>query len=158
MTRDEILALEGRELDVAVAESIFGWHWTRGREAHSTDDTVYRWLHPPKSYTNFTPATGDEPMLGGSIYFVPAYSADIGMAWQIVDYMLDWDGPFWWDDFSMRSHRSADDSSWTWGAGFRYWTFPQNETTVIVEAMGNTAPLAICRAALLAAQKDKEDE
>src|SRR5690606_19328389 len=69
VTRDEILALEDRELDAAVAERVMGW---LGRPKRFAGTPI---MLAPVGEGKFTPTP------------VPAYSADIAAAWQVVERM-----------------------------------------------------------------------
>ena len=128
-----------RELDVRVHQEVFG---------------VEVEFRPLTNYNGYLIPEDWYPV--GAIHHpanaIPHYSSDIAAAWKVVEFMLDWNGPHWWDDCSMRSHRSQDAQSWSWGAGFRRNGFPNDD--LIVEARADTWPLAICRAALLAMETE----
>ena len=66
------------------------------------------------------------------------YSVDIAAAWEVVEKF---------DNFNILKS--------TWGSGEVEWLgaiviFPEKQDTYSVDAIADTAPLAICRAALLA--------
>ena len=123
MTRNEILNMPaGREMDALVAEKVMGW----SRGTYHSDGVDY--LRDPE---------------GTSHLNVPQYSTDIAAAWQVVEKIRtkypviristgDLMGKYWQchmaDAWREVSHE--DDSDWF--------------------ANAPTAPLAICRAALLA--------
>ena len=147
MTRDEILAMEaGRELDALVAEAM-GWIWLRFKPAHDEDAEFVRKPYGPDTWEaslEHKRANGDEPLAHLWDCDLPHYSTDIAAAWEVVEYM----GPI---PFSLR-FQPAD--AWRTGDGEVYchahWTC-WFEGSVWAEAP--TAPLAICRAALLAAME-----
>jgi len=127
MTRDEILAMEaGRELDALVAVEVM--EWTR---------------YPNKHGLTVMSRPGAMPH-HAQIDQHPNFSTDIAATWEVVEYM----GPI---PFSLR-FQPAD--AWRTGDGEVYchahWTC-WFEGSVWAEAP--TAPLAICRAALLAAME-----
>ena len=67
MTREEIMRLEGRELDAAVHERVFG--------------RPVKWAAPSAEFTfPFDPDTRIR---------IPDYSADIAAAWQVIERMWD---------------------------------------------------------------------
>lgn len=99
MTQDDVMRLEGRELDEAVARDVLGLTWS--------------------------PVAGPVP-----------YSRDIDAAWQVVERML----TLGWHLNLMSLHRDGS----LWSAEFE----AAAETTRHI--YGESAPLAICRAALAA--------
>jgi len=129
MTRDEILALEaGRELDALVAE-IMGW--TRYQNKHGLIVMSRPGAIP--SHAHF-----DQH---------PNFSTDIAAALEVVEKMTaeghgyfelckDFGG--WWNATFFIVLSNDDERR---ALGYGNWKY---------ESDGNTAPLAICRAALLA--------
>jgi len=65
VTRDEILALEGRKLDAAVAEHVMGWAAVR----YEPEMGIARGMPPGLRY----------------VQNVPHYSADLTTAWEVVE-------------------------------------------------------------------------
>jgi hypothetical protein len=129
MTRDKILAIEaGTELDTLIAKKVMGW--CKGRRF---------WL-PYPAYDN----------LYGTGYTVPGYydydippfrpSTDITAAWEVVESAR--------NDFSHPFLMSVETRASCYVVLAR-WVDETGETTW-VNASADSAPLAICRAALLA--------
>ena len=128
---------EERELDARVAEKVMGWaveHDALG-ESHSTGYGC--------------PPTGEEPpdhppvfSLGkrGNAYCIPPYSTDIAAAWQVVEKVL------------VHPCRTFgiifDEATDTWIVKFDKTRCVFNDCRI--SAQEETAPLAICRAALAA--------
>jgi len=75
LTREQIMALRGPELDAAVAEHLMGWRSLRTVEVRGILGTWHRYQ-------------GIEP-ISNLLKFVPHYSSDIATAWQIVE-QLEW--------------------------------------------------------------------
>lgn len=151
----------GRELDAMIAERIMGlnvvarnwpcgWaegfyqaqHWPqRGHEWFRETGPVYaevQTIWPPQ----VDPRHPDDPWGPYTdVQPVPFYSTDITAAWQVLTHLQEQgyvpsvsrhrsEPDAWWACFS-REHRTPDD---------------------VGEATGDTAPLAICRAALAAVE------
>lgn len=109
----------GRELDALVAEQVMGWR-------RCSDDGSGYW--EGRSPTNILSLILEE---------VPHYSTDIAAAWQVIGRMR---------DLCWASH-STDltlDSEQPWWA----WHFLHGVSQKTVRECADTAPLAICRAAL----------
>jgi len=122
--REEIMQLDGPALDEAVAERVMGWE----QHPHKTG-----WIVPDKPQgQNYIP-------IGN---FCP--SIDIAHAWEVVGNMI-----------GEGYHFSINDTVVEWRAMFvpreqmlvDNFIIPDEQYT----AWESTAPLAICRAALLAA-------
>lgn len=117
----------GRELDGLVAERVMGRcpHREQRRYVHQSD-------------------TGFECVACGKDVYgrenCPAYSTSIEAAWQVVE-KLKADG--WW---IAVEHEAPDDPERAWGA-----CLSPNPHLPVWE-MAETAPLAICRAALMAVE------
>ena len=136
MTRDESLKMEaGVSLDKLVAEKVMGWtnrydHWWKGDDL----DTIAGW----------SVCEGPDPFLGHDVF---APSTDIAAAWQVVDRMLaDKDGKQrkfnLYRFFRRYDHGTKERVTWRLASGAGWCNLLE-----YVEA--DTAPLAICRAALL---------
>jgi hypothetical protein len=121
----------GREMDALIAEKIFGLAWLRGQYGkyeylRQDDDTKYacaKLLATGELFPNKT---------------LPKYSTDIAAAWQVVEKMSSRKD---WDEHPVcivRNYAFKD----MWTVELRDYDF---------DATAETAPLAICRAALLAA-------
>ena len=131
MTRDEILAMEaGRELDALVAEKVMGFAIMRENDMPVMRNSFY------------------DPRLigiGGQRLPPPLFSADIAPAWGVVEQLVGEDraGP------GLYFQMTHD-----WNEGYGTWaTFDWKgvtDTHPLYTARADTAPLAICRAALLA--------
>jgi len=141
LTLEEILALPaGRELDVAIAEHVLGHVWLHNkrygflRDEEDADDIV------EDSSANY----GKHPNHEGGAWIAPdeKYSTDIAAAWGLVN-CLEVGG---WGHKHQVFSAAAECPGWQWtfmrpGGGLG---------ACIAGAEGETAPLAICRAALLA--------
>lgn len=125
MTEDEIRNLPaGREMDALVAQQLFGWMFIASNFVHNLE---YGTMIPPNGWKrdNFIP---DE---------CPHYSTDIAAAWEVVE--------------KMRGMALA----MTMGKGDDAYQCRIFDGRIAPEAYrvlvsAETAPLAICRAALLA--------
>ncbi len=128
---------EGREMDAAIAERIFGWQWFN---------------HPEKSIRYFRPeavfrygaiAEGDLIEYTDQL---PHYSTDISAAWLVVERLISFGYPTITVSFS-KGHQGYIATVW------RNETDPEYEAgrylaSVMDERL--SAPLAICLAALKA--------
>lgn len=122
LTRDEILNMPaGREMDALIAERVMGWE-----------------IHPHKThYIHNDGKTG---------YFVPCGefqpSEDIAAAWQVVERMR------YKNFYSQHTDLTLASENEEWWS----WTFIDHNPLAgySEKATAETAPLAICRAALLA--------
>jgi hypothetical protein len=139
MTLEEVLDVSaGRELDALVAEKVMGWvyreYWGQLVPSEHLDAPMWsEWAqdksgdvcrHPINRMPNI-PYRGDKP-------WIPEYSTDISAAWEVVEKNKE----YWF--FLMYS---ADMKQW-------WCEYRVNKQKGRVTA--DTAPLAICRAALLA--------
>lgn len=125
MNIDEMQA--GREMDALVAERVMGW-----------DRDVMGCLGAPKGAKEYD--TQCHSWIGawdenGNPNFLPHYSTDIAAAWQVVEWMKDWNFTLDW--------LGSD-----WQAMFQ----TEDDGEFFVNA--DTALLAICRAALKALEVD----
>jgi len=163
MTTEEILALPaGPEMDRLISQRLFGWRWWRRRhysygaelvkgkaqivvyplrECH----TPYRFFGPPTASADAndlpgweaTPWDGIEelPITGGGS--AAAYSTSIAAAWEIVKQLTRIVGR---SDFHLDYDCGGGE-----GSGAHWLAFFPGPT----DARAETAPLAICRCALL---------
>lgn len=131
MTRDEILAMpEGRELDALVAERVMGKPFRR--PTHGSCCTCQN-------------CGEDYDSCGGGCF----YSADIAAAWQVVEKLRERLNV----EIQTANHLVTkeqwrvvvDDTDF----GCIHHGIGEVRTTKDISVFGNTAPLAICRAALL---------
>ena len=131
----------GRELDALVAEKVMGWTWCAGPRPF--DGMIMRWLFAPGK-EKLSLAKGNEPM--GSLS-MPHYSTDVAAAWEVVERLVD-DGHcpgLIFDDNGHWALPLEGTQNCPMGPG------PQDiATSFFIEAdmWAETAPLAICRAAL----------
>jgi hypothetical protein len=131
LTRNKILKMEaGREMDALVAEKVFGgpeahkdWYWWDGANMVWSNDTAY----------------GAKPILIPALFAGPHFSTDISAAWEAVEKMKQGGHIF---TFEM-----VTDDEDQYSAGFER---KMEDYKPIWSGFGDTAPLAICRAALLA--------
>jgi hypothetical protein len=128
--REQILAMKpGRELDALVAEKVMGLPNVRKYMSRYVHDN-----HPEKAWV-----TG--------IVDIPEYSTDISAAWEVVEKMHEWGGC----EISCC------------GTGEKRWYVVHTHTNTAPYQKGinvtcNTAPEAICKAALLALIGEDEKE
>ncbi len=136
MTRDEILAMEaGPELNALVAEHVMGWTW--GKYWRWPDWTPWpgcpdRVLYPPEGYERPPArALGSEIASIGWYERPPGWSEHMDPAWEVAQWLIENAFPF-----ELAWYKRETKCRW-WCYTGKY-------------APGNIAPLAICRAALLA--------
>ena len=133
MTYDEIMALEaGRELDALVAEKVMGWKWDKG-------NSLQHLLLGPDGAIGaviFHDGIADDDGIVQPLD-CPHYSTDIAAAWEVVEKL-----------------RRANDGEYLFtinDAGMWYAKFlDEHGEPVSRSGFCDTAPLAICRAGLLA--------
>ena len=144
MTADEILSLPaGRELDALIAERLFGWRWHNCEYIgqSSVASPVYRTMFAePKELeknTSWRCVAMDNPHSGvrKKQEWTPHYSTSIADAWQVVEHI--------WNVLEK-------DISVTFAAGSISCDIGDLLGEAVAEVFADTAPLAICRAALLA--------
>jgi len=132
MTHEEIdMMPAGREMDVAIAEQSMGYRWERPSYlqnsdlfvAPNTDEVGYRY-------------EGRAP-----VYYegLPHYSTDIAAAWQVVESLRAM-------GFVVLISSPRPVHAW----GVEAWHLDVEHDRRRGEAYADTAPLAICRAALKA--------
>jgi len=123
----------GGEMDALVAERVMGW--TRHPEKmHPSDNrTIGGVLYCMPGYP---------PYDAGGANVVPYYSTDIAAAWQVVEH-------FKWRGVSLTIHPYSSSKGYRVGVAIG----PAEEWDY---ATADTAPLAICLAALKAAAATKE--
>lgn len=126
----------GRELDSLVAEKVMGFRWWRssqtGRRAIFPDDKVQPWFKEV--------ASGDESFCSDHDWAVPHYSTDIAAAWTVVKKLGD-------DGWSMNLEWKGSDRSYANTAEVSF------SRSFVAHAVADTAPLAICLAAIRAIAK-----
>lgn len=111
-------------MDVLVAEHVFGWY-VDGRELCRRDKKP-----------------GDV-FLGDVCEEIPAFSTDIAAAWQVVERLMDGNLGCYLDSEFLPCPKLVYDRRGFWACSL-CWTH-----CYAVAAEGETAPLAICRCALL---------
>jgi len=138
MTRDEVLAMEaGRKLDRLIAQHIMGKVCHDRVCINGEWFEVETWLEAGEDPAD--PWIGT--MAGGGLGW---YSTDIAAAWEVVEHLVR-QGMWWAAEFYRH-----DDPPHDWAfckpvdnrGAFRYY-----------DARADSLPLAICRAALLAAME-----
>lgn len=137
------MKMDNREIDRLIAEKVFNWEW-RQREYNrrvfgENPPTYYVWWD--KDIDN-VPALCLTEKTNYNTDYTPPFSTDISVAWQVVEKMAET-----WPDVSISKSR------WTQNAGYYECLFEKTEDDrFFTEA--NTAPMAICLAALLAVGVD----
>jgi hypothetical protein len=126
----EIEMVAGPDLDALVAEKVMGWRKVPRRVINDRD-LGPGWWHPTKG-------DPESPNPGASAFPPPSYTTDIAAAWDVVE-TLNKKGIYLWAV-------GQEDSFPGWSADFG-----RNHQSAHV-AWGETAPLAICRAALKASE------
>jgi hypothetical protein len=127
MTRDEILKLSGHEIDAMIAKDVMGW-----LEIYHPD----RWIN--------------ENDLAKEL---PHYSTDMSDAWDVVEKIKSW-GEGWCPQIYWDDNDGLEPGDWV--AEFnKYWKVENDYRHT--EAVADTAPLAICQAALLAVIERTEE-
>jgi hypothetical protein len=122
MTRDKILNKPaGREMDALVAEIVMGWEYIPDKQERKTWSSTH--------WVNWKDSKGKTQLL------VLSYSTDIAAAWQVVEKTM------LLDNYDLMK----DGENYIFG---HYGKNGIDPWTEFVRA--STAPLAICRAALLA--------
>ena len=137
----EIESLTGRDLNIKILEEIFGYKHYVGsavpdEHVHFGANQEEVWLLEPDVNHPFGKRVcrncGD----------LPDYSEDIAAAWEVVGKMQEHGYPMILDNNDYRGH---------FDCGF------YTDDVTLIQAEAETAPLAICRAALLVAGRSKEE-
>jgi len=133
MTKQEILNLEGRELDAAVAEHVMGW--TRERtEKNNWYEPESRLWKPVDSTTN-----------------LPRYSSNIVAAWEVVERLHE----LGYNLAIYCQRKGAQDE----GVEVHVGKGDYNDNVVWPPVHhANTAPKAMCYAALLAVMEGDNND
>lgn len=138
----------GRELDALVAEKMMGYVWRKsnrsGKRCICRPDRCPDWFD--------SPADGTEPLVSDwdSYPFTPAYSTDIAAAWEVVERLL-----------VRRMYPDLVSSNYpvVWTCEVDSYSDPEAATDPWpVKSCADTAPLAICRAALQAVRARADSE
>jgi len=145
-------SLAGPALAEAVAVAL-GWRWflwpQRKAIALHHPDPSKREMWAPH-FIDVTDTQQEYERFCDWDRYVPDYPNDIAAAWQVVDYML----PLCCNDFDLSTDSAlSGDRQYTAEFGYAY-TNKRPLTYGVAE--GPTAPIAICRAALLALRAGKE--
>lgn len=152
MTREEIMALSGRELDAAVAEHVMGWR--------------PRWVEEPPYWMAWEVELPNGDMLYGTIVSkavpqpawyddrdgvrCPRFSTDIDAAWEVVERLTE----LVIDEIDLTVEVKNGVEIRNVAEGWLCSIYCGCEQ--LVETRAQSAPEAICRAALLAALKRSE--
>jgi hypothetical protein len=154
MTPQEIQAMPaGHEMDALVAEKVMGWErrgnspywwWSTDRNARNTSYGV-GYLHPEGRDYDFD-------------RFEPC--SEIAHAWAVVEHILNtrdpmapnaMDSPLAWLGFRIEFHTEHSEEQWVVQFPMVTCAPPYEEMDPeFVQAKAEAAPLAICRAALMA--------
>lgn len=123
LTKDEILQIPaGSRMDAVIAEQIMGWHWL-------VYDKDYNWA-------KISETTGAWVDKNNHFFHNENWkpSIDVAYSWKVIETMQTSDTGNWF--FSLQHENTYGTKDWyaEFGA-YRMW--------------GSTAPIAICRAALL---------
>ena len=116
----------GRELDALVAEKVMGWE----RIVMKDKPGAVSWPHPPKGF--------DVNHNRWSI--IPHYSTDIAAAWEVVEKLA--------PEFEWILENDVKDGGWS--AIIYKWEGTSVVSSPIGRSDADTAPHAICLAALAA--------
>lgn len=143
--------LAGRKIDALIAEHIMGWAWaTIGEEKvlcgkTFTDEHGVQWL------PTYWPAVQSNGFSGGGKIYLPCYSTDLVAAFDVVKEMAD---NIKFSKFTLirRVVRYPQKQEDEWYAEFGD---PEKKSD-FVSTFADSAPLAICRAALLAINYQRE--
>lgn len=128
MNRNEIRAMEaGREMDMLVMAEVMGY---TQEPREFLPEHHWAWVKP-----------GEKPT-----YLLPQFSRDIAAAWKVVEKMHSDDQ--WWCDLSWRDDVCPGRT--VWAVDF------VTKDGRCESADDESAPLAICRAALLAVMEQGE--
>lgn len=129
-----------RDLDIAVAEEIFGHVWLKVKDGEGVSYLVtqenYEWeIFKNPSYYERVDGRGENPSASG----LPYYSSEQDAAWSVVEKII--------NEHNVSFELLYDENEDTWYAGFAEKSVPSS-----------TAPRAICAAALAYVKKKKSDE
>jgi len=128
MTRDEILNMQaGREMDALIEHHIFG------RTLCAKNEASYI-----KRLNGYEDLRRHKP-----------YSTDIGAARKVVEEMTE----NFKCDVSIANRSSGNDCPRIYVCRIQYGTLEYDNPDLLLYVVADTAPLAICRAALLAVMK-----
>ena len=154
MNENEIRNMEaGCTMDALVAERVMGWRYSPGWECHIPPEQI---AMPDEMWTDWQHDAGEfwkEPIkehhVSGIVYsgdfskiIMPQWSRDIAAAWEVVEKMAELIGPI----------------SVAWGSFGTEGNMASVMALVGIPpgVVAPTAPLAICRAALLAVMERDE--
>lgn len=133
MTRDEILNMPaGRDMDALTALKFFGWHW---------ENVLEGFLMPPSHHPAMLNNWAGEWDENGYPNWLPEYSKIISLAWEVLEMIQKFGWSFELTDTDMQGDYVI-----------RIW---QPRGIKKYAARAESAPLAICRAALLTTLEDE---
>lgn len=157
---NETVLHAGRELDALVAERVMGWTRVRNEPAvyptkseHSSGQVIIAprgWMNPDGDVLHGQ-RPGTEPDDNYAIADIPHYSTRIGAAWQVLEKMRE----MGWQITLHCAESPVRPSDWApfVATPFRLEPEPNPDREIAVmhnrnPGVGDTAPEAICRAAL----------
>lgn len=119
----------GRELDALVAETVMGWRALQDSHCAECEAMI---------------AEGTLMMSDpqGLVGVVPDYSTSIAAAWEVFEWLC------------KRGDDVAEVVQLTWNIQTGWWCTSERWVTVDVQGNADTAPLAICLAALKACEAE----
>lgn len=139
----------GRELDALVAEKVMGWQITTPID-NSCDHSVGRRRDGTSARRNWgvPPHKADEKEEWKREDVIPNYSTSIAAAWEVITRLWERRNEF---HLSFVDGFKVDYDGREWTAGFWEVDYDAGDSW-FKEATANTAPLAICLAALKAVE------
>ncbi len=124
-----------RELDAQVAMQVMGWTWFRVERHMLTGRQYFRALRKGNdSFSHFDAANMDEPVWENYGQSPPHYSTSISAAWLVVE--------------EMNRRGYSIDFCGDPNEPYRCWFQSGDDATTCGQGKADTAPLAICEAAL----------
>ena len=133
MTRDEIARLPAnRETDALIAERVMGWEKSPARVSFRLGGYL---VDPGENV--YTDKSGNTY----ATFEVPEFTKDIAAAWQVMD---------WMRENTVEKYTAPSLFSVPHGWSMVLYEKNDNHAPAWLDAFAPTAPLAICRAALLA--------
>lgn len=120
----------GRDLDARIAEMVFRWQW------YIADNVQYLRSPHPFAYGCVIDSEGTHYLKA-----LPAYSTDIAAAWLVVE------------QIHQRGLCVSVSALHEWDTKYECSVHHESILDVVASGEADTAPLAICRAALAAVQE-----
>jgi hypothetical protein len=138
MTRDEILKLEANQVtDALIATKVMGLQIFQPHESNAATRLIEK----------------GKTMGGYAHYGFPSYTTDIAAAWEVVEKMksLGWSITILWDN---NNENPGEPHNYIWLVELNYYTDNVSDFKNFYNE-DLFAPIAICRAALLAVEAKK---